>query len=94
MAELRSKIFIGSSTDGYSIAEKVKVHLSAVGDCFLWHEPNVWEPNKSTFDNLLRMASYYDFGIFVATKDDIRTTKEGFTRHSAPSKNKHSKSIN
>ena len=79
MAELRSKIFIGSSTDGYSIAEKVKVHLSAVGDCFLWHEPNVWEPNKSTFDNLLRMASYYDFGIFVATKDDIRTTKEGFT---------------
>jgi hypothetical protein len=71
MTDLRPKIFIGSSTIGYDIAEKVKMHLSVRGDCFLWQDPGVWEPNRSTFDNLLRMASYFDFGIFVATADDL-----------------------
>jgi len=61
MTDLKPKIFIGSSTIGYDIAEKVKMHLSVIGDC-------------STFDNLLRMASYFDFGIFVATADDLTSS--------------------
>src|SRR5688500_17654781 len=68
---LKPKIFIGSSSQGYGVAEKVKNCLSSVGDCFLWKENGVWEPNRSTFDNLLRIVNYFDFGIFVATADDL-----------------------
>jgi len=76
MTDLKPKIFIGSSKAGYSIAEKVKANLQNIGDCYLWQDPHVWEPNKSTFDNLLRMVSYFDFGVFVATADDLTMTND------------------
>lgn len=76
MADHKPKIFIGSSKAGYSIAEKVKTNLSSVGDCYLWQDPYVWEPNRSTFENLIRMVSYFDFGIFVATGDDLTLTND------------------
>jgi len=70
------KIFIGSSTAGYSIAEKLKAHFSKDFDCLLWKESGVWEAGKSTFDNLLRIANYFDFGLFVATSDDLTVTND------------------
>lgn len=76
MTNLSPKIFIGSSTAGYPVAQKVKKYLAKVGDCYLWKEPNMWELNRSTFDNLLRMVAYFDFGIFVATADDITYTNK------------------
>lgn len=76
MTDLKSKIFIGSSTAGTTTAEKVKANLLAIGDCFIWNEPNVWEPNRSTFENLLRMVSYFDFGVFIATADDLTLTND------------------
>ncbi|MEQ1584939.1 MAG: STING domain-containing protein [Cyclobacteriaceae bacterium] len=76
MTDLKPKIFIGSSLAGYSIAEKVKANLSTIGDCFLWQEPDVWETNRSTFDNLIRMSNYFDFGVFVATSDDLTLTND------------------
>jgi hypothetical protein len=79
MTDLKPKIFIGSSTAGYPIAEKVKTNLSAVADCFLWQEPDLWETNRSTFDNLIRMSNYFDFGVFVATSDDLTLTNDKLT---------------
>jgi hypothetical protein len=76
MTDLKPQIFIGSSKAGYNVAKKAKAYLSDVGDCFLWKEPGIWEPNRSTFDNLLRMASYFDFGVFVATADDLTLTAD------------------
>lgn len=76
MTDLKPKIFIGSSTAGYPIAVKVKDYLSKISDCFLWQEPDIWEPNRSTFDNLIRMSNYFDFGIFVATADDLTLTND------------------
>lgn len=73
---IRPKIFIGSSGAGLEVAEKVKVYLSTIGDCFVWSEPDVWEPNRSTFDNLIRMSNYFDFGVFVATADDLTETND------------------
>jgi len=71
MISQKPKIFIGSSSAGYAVAEKVKTGLSKGNDCYLWQDPGVWEVNKSTFDNLLRIANYFDFGVFVATSDDL-----------------------
>jgi Predicted nucleotide-binding protein containing TIR-like domain len=76
MSTHKPKIFIGSSKKGYETAESVKKCLSKENDCFLWQDSGVWEPNRSTFDNLLRMANYFDFGIFVATADDLTLTND------------------
>lgn len=76
MTDLKPKIFIGSSTAGYPIARKVKQHLSSIADCHLWKDDGMWETNRSTFDNLLRMVSFFDFGVFVATADDLTMGKD------------------
>lgn len=76
MTDLKPKIFIGSSKSGYQIAEKVKANLSSIADCYLWLDPDVWETNRSTFDNLIRMSNYFDFGVFVATSDDLTLTND------------------
>ncbi len=77
MTNLKPQIFIGSSGNGLSIAEIVKSELQAVGDAYLWSQGDLWEPNESTFDNLLRMTGYFDFGVFVATQDDLTLTSKG-----------------
>lgn len=71
MTNLRPKLFIGSSTPGFAVAQQAKAYLSATADVFLWKDAGVWEVNRSTFDNLLRMAGYFDFGVFLATADDL-----------------------
>lgn len=76
MADLRPKIFIGSSKKAYPIAEQVKKNLSTNADCYLWQDENMWEVNLSTFDNLLRMVRYFDFGVFVASADDLTLTAD------------------
>lgn len=76
MTHLKPKIFIGSSSAGYSVAEEVKRHLSKIGDCYLWKEADIWETNCSTFNNLIRMSNYFDFGVFIATADDLTLTNE------------------
>lgn len=76
MTDLKPKIFIGSSGDGLAVAEQVRTNLSSIGDCLVWKDSGVWEPNRSTFDNLLRMTGYFDFGVFVATMDDVTLTKD------------------
>jgi len=77
MTTLRPQIFIGSSGNGLSIAETVKQELQSVGDAYLWSQGDLWEPNESTFDNLIRMTGYFDFGVFVATQDDLTLTSKG-----------------
>lgn len=76
MTDLKPKIFIGSSSAGYDVAVEVKGFLSSVADVYLWKDSGVWELNRSTFDNLLRMSNYFDFGVFVATSDDLTMTKD------------------
>ncbi len=76
MSLLKPKLFIGSSRSNLSIAEKVKSYLSSNVDCSIWNSPEIWEINQSTFDNLLRCVSYFDFGLFIATADDWTLTKD------------------
>jgi hypothetical protein len=76
MTDLKPKIFIGSSSLGLDAAEEARGFLSSIADVFLWKDGNVWEPNRSTFDNLMRMSNYFDFGVFVATSDDLTLFSE------------------
>lgn len=76
MTTLRPQIFVGSSGTGLPVADIVKNELMAYGDAYLWTQGDLWEPNESTFDNLLRMSGFFDFGVFVATPDDFTITSK------------------
>ena len=77
MTDLKPQIFIGSSLNGLQVAELVNQELQAAGNAYLWSQGDLWEPDESTFDNLLRMTGYFDFGVFVATQDDLTLTSKG-----------------
>jgi predicted nucleotide-binding protein len=59
---------------------KVCLESSGIG---LWKESLVWEPNECTFDNLLRIVSYFDYGVLVATRDDVVQKDDGSVNHMA-----------
>lgn len=71
---MKRKIFIGSSTEGYQIAEKIKDEINAqLGDwivCETWKGDDVFDINSGTLDSLIKASRKYDYGIFVATADD------------------------
>src|SRR5215468_8870233 len=78
---MKRKLFIGSSGGrGVTIAEAVASQIRK--DCGEWLECDIWDRgdvfaiNRSFLDILLRAAQRYQYGIFVATKDDP-TAKKG-----------------
>ncbi|MDQ1086770.1 TIR domain-containing protein [Siphonobacter sp. SORGH_AS_1065] len=71
----RPSIFIASSTKGISVAEAVKSNFDKIADVDIWTE-NLFGLNKSTLDNLINRASFYDFAIFILTPDDKATIKD------------------
>jgi hypothetical protein len=70
-------IFIGSSTESLKIAETVKRILEVGGeiDCTIWND-GVFEYNKSFLESLSNVSYSFDFGIMIATKDDIALIKK------------------
>jgi hypothetical protein len=72
---MKRKLFIGSSTEGFRIAQQVKDLISsACGDWIeieLWKEGSVFKNNSSFLDSLVKASRRYDYGIMVATADDI-----------------------
>jgi hypothetical protein len=72
---MKRKIFIGSSTEGYQVAEQIKHAINEkLGDwieCETWKDGKVFSQNKNTLDCLVRASRRYDYGILVASKDDI-----------------------
>lgn len=65
-------IFIGGTSEGLKFAEKVKQTLedSANVQCTIWNE-NTFNYNEAFLDSLSKASIIHDFGIFIATKDDL-----------------------
>lgn len=72
---MKPRIFIGSSSEGLDVANKVKAHLSDFAECVIWNE-DVFSFNQSYFDTLLKIINFYDYGILVATSDDFTESRE------------------
>lgn len=75
---MKTRIFIGSSSEGLEVANYVKEYLSKDFECLIWTD-NIFKYNTSYLDTLLTSASLFDFGILIATKDDyLETRKKSF----------------
>jgi len=72
---MKRKLFIGSSSEGKQVAEKLKTKI--LEDCSNWIEPIIWADkgvftlNQSTFHSLIDSSRKFEYGIFVATADDL-----------------------
>jgi hypothetical protein len=73
MNNLRPQIFIGSSKEGQPIAEQVQTELSTIGDCILW--TTHFDFGNSVYEDLVNKLSLFDYGILVATADDVTISR-------------------
>lgn len=72
---MKRKIFIGSSKECIKIAERIKneinEHCGHWLECEPWNEGFVFETNKGTLECLVKASRKYEYGIFVASNDDM-----------------------
>lgn len=72
---MKRKIFIGSSFEGLKVAETIKEQINSnLGewvDCEIWKTGEVFSLNKGTLECLTKASRKYDYGILVASNDDI-----------------------
>lgn len=71
---MNPRIFIGSSSEGYLIATMIRNLLSDIADCTLWKD--IFELNKSNFENLSSQIALYDYALLVATADDVTISRK------------------
>lgn len=76
---MKRKLFIGSSSEGLEIAKQFKTKVDAeCGDWLeseIWNEGSVFMLNKNALDSLLKASRKFDYGVLVATHDDIVKTR-------------------
>jgi hypothetical protein len=76
---MKRKLFIGSSKEGLAIATQLKAelnkHFSDWLECVIWDEAKVFSLNKSTLDCLMKASRRFDYGVLVATGDDLGLIK-------------------
>lgn len=72
---MKRKLFIGSSSEGIEIAREVKQYIEKYcGDwieCVLWNSGSIFSLNISALECLSNASRKFDYGILVATKDDL-----------------------
>lgn len=72
---MRRRLFIGSSSEGIKIALQVKGIIEASCgewlECTIWNEVSVFSFNKSFLESLISASRRFDYGILIATADDI-----------------------
>ena len=72
---MKRRLFIGSSGKNLHIARLIKKHIDAA--CSDWLDVQVWalsdvfELGKGTLESLVKASHEYDYGVFVAAKDDM-----------------------
>lgn len=66
---MKSRIFIGSSTESKRTAERVQEIMEPEFECELWSK-DFFEINRTAYDNLVQKAPSFDYAIFVGGTDD------------------------
>jgi|GEM_PF-1649318 len=66
----RRRIFIGSSTEGLTVARKLQTSLSEQYAVTIWNQGTVFGLGSHTLEALESAVDDYDFAVFVFTPDD------------------------
>lgn len=74
--EFKPTIFIGSSKEGLRVAKALENKLKGIGEIQIWTD--IFQLNKSNFDNLASQIAFFDYAILIATGDDITESRENF----------------
>ncbi len=75
MSRRRSRVFIGSSTEGLNIAKNLQVLLDHSCEVAIWSQ-GVFGLSQGTLESLVLALEDYDFAILVLTPDDMVTSRE------------------
>ena len=67
---LRTQTFIGSSSEGSTVANAIRANLLDTTDCQIWTE-GVFLPGRTFIETLESMLDRMDYAILVATPDDM-----------------------
>jgi hypothetical protein len=70
MSNKRSSVFIGSSSEGESVAEAVQLNLNDTCDTVIWSQ-GLFGLSHGTMENLVKTLPTFDFAILVLTPDDM-----------------------
>jgi 8-oxo-dGTP pyrophosphatase MutT (NUDIX family) len=66
---MKPRIFIGSSSEGRTIALAVQANLQPKNECVVWDQ-DIFTLSKGNLENLVDHIVEYDFGIFIISPDD------------------------
>lgn len=65
----KKRIFIGSSSETCELANKIKIGLESVCDCFVWNE-DFFKPGGYVYVDLIKKAIGFDYAILIGGADD------------------------
>ena len=81
MDERLATVFIGSSSEGLTIAESLQANLEGTCECELWSQ-GIFGLGQGTLETLVDTLPTFDFAILVLTPDDLSEVR-GETKQSA-----------
>jgi hypothetical protein len=72
---MKSHLFVGSSVESLSVAYAVQENLEHDAEVTVWPE-GIFEPSKTTLQQLLAVFDGFDFAVFVFAKDDVAIVRD------------------
>ena len=67
---MKSTVFIGSSSESLKLAQVVKIGFQKYFETRIWTDTD-FPSNDSPLETILMFSGMFDFGIFIASKDDL-----------------------
>lgn len=66
----RPRVFIGSSSEGLSVAEAIQLGLEYVAECTIWTQ-GTFDVSQTAIESIIDATLSFDFAIIVLTPDDL-----------------------
>lgn len=76
---MKPRIFIGSSTEGLAVAERIKNFFEPIYECKIWND-GIFQYNDNFLDTLMKSASLFDFAFMVFSADDLVLVRDKILR--------------